>query len=114
VKVRQAYAGDDRVTGLDCDLRLPLLHRPDAAVCERMCCTWDRERLGLLMGLSAIGGLTGAVGLVGIPRSQRRAALFVAVTAITFGAASLGFAHRFAVAVGSLVVLGLGVSTLAG
>jgi len=72
------------------------------------------DKLGLLMGISGIGGLTGAIGLVGIPRTKRRVFLFVAVTAIVLALTNLGLAHRFGVAVGSLVVFGLGVSTLGG
>jgi MFS family permease len=72
------------------------------------------DKLGLLMGISGIGGLTGAIGLVGIPRTKRRVFLFVAVAAIVLALTNLGLAHRFGIAVGSLVVFGLGVSTLGG
>jgi MFS family permease len=72
------------------------------------------DKLGVLMGLSAIGGLTGALGLTGIPRHHRRRFLFGAVTAVVLALTSLGFARRFEIAVGSLIVLGLGVSTLGG
>ena len=72
------------------------------------------DKLGLLMGIAAIGGLTGSVGLLGIPRSKRRGILLIAIVGIALGLASLATAHRFAVAAGSLVVLTLGVSTLGG
>ena len=72
------------------------------------------DKLGLLMGISAIGGLTGSVGLLGIPRHRRRRVLLVAVIGIALGLTGLAIAQRFAVAAGSLVVLTLGVSTLGG
>jgi len=72
------------------------------------------DKLGLLMGIAAVGGLTGSVGLLGIPRRRRRGVLLVAVAGIAFGLTSLAVAHQFAVAAGSLVVLTLGVSTLGG
>jgi len=72
------------------------------------------DKLGLLMGISAIGSLTGSVGLLGIPRHHRRGVLFGAVTGIAVGLTCLANAQRFAVAAGSLVILTLGVSTLGG
>ena len=72
------------------------------------------DKLGLLMGISAIGGLTGSVGLLGIPRQRRRGVLLLAVVGIAVGLTCLATAHRFAVAAGALVVLTLGVSTLGG
>ena len=72
------------------------------------------DKLGLLLGLAAIGGLTGSVGLLSIPRSKRRGILLVAVIGIALGLTGLATAHRFAVAAGSLLVLTLGVSTLGG
>ena len=72
------------------------------------------DKLGLLMGISAIGGLTGSVGLLGIPRQRRRGVLLVAIVGIAAGLTGLATAQRFAVAAGSLVLLTLGVSTLGG
>lgn len=72
------------------------------------------DKLGLLLGIAAIGGLTGSVGLLGIPRHRRRRVLLVAVVGIALGLISLANAHRFAVAAGSLVILTLGVSTVGG
>ena len=72
------------------------------------------DKLGLLMGISAIGSLAGSVGLLGIPRHKRRAVLLVAVVGVALGLISLATAQRFAVAAGSLVILTLGVSTLGG
>ncbi|MEI8315869.1 MAG: MFS transporter [Verrucomicrobiota bacterium] len=72
------------------------------------------DKLGLLMGISAIGSLTGSVGLLSIPRHRRRAVLLVAVVGVALGLTSLATAHQFAVAASSLVILTLGVSTLGG
>lgn len=72
------------------------------------------DKLGLLMGIAAIGGLTGSVGLLGIPRHRRRGTLFIAVVGVALGMISLATAPRFEIAAGSLVVLTLGVSTLGG
>jgi len=72
------------------------------------------DKLGLLMGISAIGGLTGSVGLLGIPQQRRRGVLLVAIVGIAAGLTGLATAQRFAVAAGSLVLLTLGVSTLGG
>ena len=72
------------------------------------------DKLGLLLGIAAIGGLTGSVGLLGIPRHRRRRVLLVAVVGIALGLISLAGARRFAVAAGSLVILTLGVSTVGG
>ena len=72
------------------------------------------DKLGLLMGIAAIGGLTGALGLLGIPRHRRRGVLLLAVSGIALGLTSLAVAQQFAVAAGSLVILTLGVSTLGG
>ena len=72
------------------------------------------DKLGLLMGIAAIGGLTGSVGLLGIPRHRRRGVLLVAVVGIASGLISLAIANQFTVAAGSLVILTLGVSTLGG
>jgi MFS family permease len=71
-------------------------------------------KMGLLMGVSGIGALTGSVSLLGVRREYRRKLLFAAVGCITLALTSLATAHRFVVAAGSLIVLSLGVSTLAG
>ena len=71
-------------------------------------------RMGLLMGVSGIGALTGSVSLLGVRREYRRRLLFAAVGCIALALTSLATAHRFIVAGGSLVMLSLGVSTLAG
>ncbi len=72
------------------------------------------EKMGLLMGISSIGSLTGAVGLLGIGKKHRQTLMLGAVLVISLALVSLSRAHRFQVAAGSLIVLSLGVSTLIG
>lgn len=72
------------------------------------------DKMGLLMGISGIGSLTGSISLLGVRREKRRGMMFVAVADIALALISLASAHRFAIAAGSLVFLSLGVSTLAG
>ena len=71
-------------------------------------------KMGLLMGVSGIGALTGSVSLLGVPREYRRKLLFAAVGCIALALTSLATAHRFVITGGSLIMLSLGVSTLAG
>ena len=72
------------------------------------------DKMGLLMGFSGIGSLTGALSLFGVRREYRRRLLFAAVTCICLALTSLANAHLFPVAACSLIVLSLGVSSLAG
>jgi MFS family permease len=72
------------------------------------------EKMGLLMGISGIGSLTGSIGLLGVRRENRPALMLGAVGVIALALASLSMAHQFAVAAGSLILLSLGVSTLIG
>jgi hypothetical protein len=72
------------------------------------------DKLGLMMGISAIGGLTGAVGLLVVPHEKRRLLMLGAVVEIALALVSLSRARGFLLAAGSLIFLSLGVSTLAG
>jgi MFS family permease len=72
------------------------------------------DRMGLLMGISGIGSLTGAISLLAVPPNRRCRFMFGAVLAVTLALASLSQARQFAVAAVSLVTLSLGVSTLVG
>jgi MFS family permease len=72
------------------------------------------DKMGLLMGVSGIGSLTGALTLFGVGRNRRRILMFVAVVDVALALMSLSMAHRFVVAAVSLIFLSLGVSTLAG
>ena len=72
------------------------------------------DKMGLLMGISSLGSLTGSVGLLAVPRHRRRPLMAVAVGIVGAALTSLGLARVFAVAAASLVALTLGVSTLIG
>ncbi|MEO8429206.1 MAG: MFS transporter [Verrucomicrobiota bacterium] len=72
------------------------------------------DKMGMLMGISGIGSLTGSIGLLGVRRENRRRLMLAAVFGVTLALTGLSTAHRFAAAAGSLVLLSLGVSTLIG
>jgi MFS family permease len=72
------------------------------------------KKMGLMMGLSAFGSLLGSIGLLGVPRAQRRKLAFVAVAGIALALTGLATARQFGFAVVSLVVLSLSVATIFG
>jgi len=72
------------------------------------------DKMGLLMGISGIGSLTGSIGLLGLAREKRHRLMLGAVFGITVALTGLSASHRFAMAAGSLILLSLGVSTLIG
>lgn len=72
------------------------------------------DKMGLLMGISGLGSLTGSVGLLAVPHGRRRRLMAAAVGVVSAALISLGLARVFAVAAGSLVALTLGASTLIG
>jgi MFS family permease len=72
------------------------------------------DKMGLLMGISSVGSLTGSVSMLAMPRHKRQFFMLAAVTAVAVALLSLSQAQRFPVAAVSLVGLSLGVSTLIG
>ena len=72
------------------------------------------SKMGLLMGVSGIGSLTGSISLFGVRRENRRRLLFAAIGCVALALTGMALAHRFIVAGGSVIMLSLGVSTLAG
>jgi len=72
------------------------------------------DKMGLLMGISGIGSLTGSIGLLGLAREKRHRLMLAAVFGITVALTGLSASHRFSMAAGSLILLSLGVSTLIG
>ena len=72
------------------------------------------DKMGLLMGLSGIGSLTGSIGLLALSRAKRRRWLLTGVLGATLALTGLSQAHRFAFAAGCLILLSLSVSTIIG
>jgi len=72
------------------------------------------DKMGLLMGVSGIGSLTGSIGLLGLAREKRHRLMLGAVFVITIALTGLSASHRFTMAASSLILLSLGVSTLIG
>ncbi len=72
------------------------------------------DKMGLLMGISALGSLTGSVSLLAVPRRSRCAFLLGAVLAVVTALTGLSLARVFVLAAASLIVLTLGVSSLVG
>ncbi len=72
------------------------------------------DKMGLLMGISSIGSLTGSIGLLAVPVDKRRTLMMTAAVGAAVALTVLSQAHRFAVAAGALVLLSLGVSSIIG
>ena len=72
------------------------------------------DRMGWLMGLTALGSFTGAVGLLAIPMRHRRRVFFTMVIGVGGSLVGLAFAPGFWWAVPPLILLALCVSTLVG
>jgi MFS family permease len=72
------------------------------------------DKLGLMMGISAMGSLTGSLGLLAVPVRIRLRLMFLAAMIATAGLAILSQAERFVVAAPALVLISLGVSTMIG
>jgi len=74
----------------------------------------EADRMGWLMGLTALGSFTGALGLLAIPQKYRRPVFLTMVLGVGTGLAGLSFAQGFGGAVASLITLALCVSCLVG
>lgn len=72
------------------------------------------DRMGWLMGLTALGSFTGALGLLAIPLRFRRPVFLTMVVGVGTGLVGLSLARDFGWAVASLIVLALCVSCLVG
>ena len=71
-------------------------------------------QMGLLMSVAGVGSLSGAVGLLSIPRARRPAALTVSLFGVAAALAGLSIAHHIVQVAFCLVVLTVCVSTLVG
>jgi MFS family permease len=74
----------------------------------------DPTRMGWLMGLTALGSLTGALGLLAIPSHHRSPVFLTMVLGVGAGLAGLSLAPSFIWAAPSLILLALCVSSLVG
>ena len=72
------------------------------------------EQHGWLMASSGIGAFVGSLWLLSIPSAQRRAYMFGAVGAVTLAMGGLASARGVVWAMGSMITLTLGTSTLFG
>jgi MFS family permease len=72
------------------------------------------HEMGLLMGMSATGSLTGSIGLLAATKAHRPYLLFGAPIGASAALLGLGLTHRFFPAAASLLLLSLSVSTLVG
>lgn len=69
------------------------------------------DRLGFLMGSSAIGSVVGSIFLIGLPREKRVPLMMICATAVTCAVFGLSRAPSFYVATGLLIVNSLGLAT---
>lgn len=72
------------------------------------------DKMGLLMGIAALGSFTGSVGLLAVPQTKRRILMLGGVALASAALAGLGLARTFSVAAGSLVALTFGASLIIG
>jgi MFS family permease len=72
------------------------------------------DKMGLLMGISGIGSLTGSIGLFAVRREKRRSLMFAGAIGAALALAGLSAARQFAFAAACLILLALSVSTVIG
>jgi MFS family permease len=72
------------------------------------------DRMGWLMGLTALGSMTGALGLLAVPSRHRRPFFVMMVFGVGVGLGGLSLASEFGWAVPALILLALCVSSLVG
>jgi len=72
------------------------------------------DKMGLLMGTSGLGSLTGSIGLLAVPRRKRRLWMTGGVALASLALVGLGLARVFHLAAASLAALTLGSSTIIG
>jgi MFS family permease len=72
------------------------------------------DKMGMLMGISGMGSLTGTLTLLALPRHLRQRLIIVAIVAVFVALLGLSRAHQFAYALMALILMALGVSSLFG
>lgn len=68
------------------------------------------DRLGVLMGASAVGSLVGSLFLIGLPRAKRVPLMMICASAVTCAVVGLSRGPSFYVAMGLLMVNSLGMA----
>src|SRR2546421_4737215 len=69
------------------------------------------DKLGTLMGASAVGAVVGSLFLIGLPRKKRIPLMMICAIAVTFAVIGLSRAPSFYVAMAMLIVNSLGLAT---
>src|SRR5438552_1981636 len=69
------------------------------------------DKLGTLMGASAVGSVVGSLFLIGLPRKKRISLMMICATAVTFVVLGLSRAPSFYAAMALLIVNSLGMAT---
>src|SRR5947207_6899349 len=69
------------------------------------------DKLGTLMGASAIGAVVGSIFLIGLPREKRVPLMMICATVVTLAVTGLSRAPSFYVAMALLIVNSLGLAT---
>src|SRR5207237_2829500 len=69
------------------------------------------DKLGTLMGASAVGSVVGSLFLIGLPREKRIPLMMINAIAVTFAVIGLSRAPSFYVAMAMLIVNSLGMAT---
>src|SRR5205823_5185552 len=69
------------------------------------------DKLGTLMGASAVGAVVGSIFLIGLPREKRVPLMMICATAVTLAVTGLSRAPSFYVAMALLIVNSLGLAT---
>jgi MFS family permease len=69
------------------------------------------DRLGFLMGASAVGSVIGSLFLIGLPREKRVPLMMICATGITLAILGLSRGPTFYIATGLLIINSLGLAT---
>ena len=77
----------------------------------RLVLNLDADRVGLLMGASAVGSVVGSLFLIGLPRNKRIPLMMINAAAVTAAILGLSRAPSFYIATALMVVNSLGLAT---
>jgi MFS family permease len=77
----------------------------------RMVLGLGADKMGNLMGASAVGSVVGSLFLIGLPREKRVPLMMICATAVTFAVIGLSRAPSFYFAMALLIINSLGLAT---